>query len=65
MIPWDEVTFETWKREHPRSLVLRPAEDAREHYAAADWEKEIAEYPTVTPVDPREWMFITKELLHA
>jgi len=53
-IPWDEVTFEVWRREHPRSLVLRPAEEAREHYAAADWEKEIAEYPTVTPVDPSD-----------
>jgi len=53
-IPWDEVSFEVWRREHPRSLVLRPAEKAREHYAAADWEKEIAEYPTVTPVDPRD-----------
>ena len=53
-IPWDEVSFEVWKREHPNTLVLRPDEEAREHYASADWEKEIAEYPTVTPIDPRD-----------
>jgi hypothetical protein len=52
--PSDEVTFAVWKREHPRTLVLRSAEDAREHYATVDWEKEIADYPTVTPVDPRD-----------
>ena len=52
--PWDEVTFAVWKREHPDSLALRPAEGSKEDYAAADWEKEIAEYPTVTPEDPAD-----------
>lgn len=51
-IPWDEVTFAVWKEEHPRTLVLRADEEGREHYATAEWEEKIAEYPTVTPIDP-------------
>ena len=53
-IPWDEVTFAVWKEEHPRTLVLRPAEEDKEHYASAEWEQKIAEYPTVTPIDPED-----------
>ena len=49
---WDEVTFAVFQKEHPRALVLRPVEEAREDYAGADWEAEIAEYPTVTPTAP-------------
>jgi len=37
------VTFEVWRRGRPNTMVLRPVADAREHYAAADWEKEISE----------------------
>jgi len=51
-IRWDEVTFAVWKEEHPGTLVLRASDDHKEHYASAEWEQKIAEYPTVTPVDP-------------
>jgi hypothetical protein len=51
---WDEVTFAVWKREHPRTLVLLPDEDAKDDYATAEWEKKVAEYPTVTPIDPQD-----------
>ena len=48
-IDWDEVTFALWKQEHPETQVLKPAPEFKDDYATADWEKEIAEYPTVTP----------------
>jgi len=51
-IPWDEVTFAVWKREHPQALVLLPFEGSKGDYASADWEKEVAGYATVTPIDP-------------
>ena len=50
--PWDEVTFAVWKHEHPRTQVLLPDQAMKKRYATAEWEKKIAEYPTVTPVDP-------------
>src|SRR5258708_2380006 len=53
-IVWDEVTFAVWKREPPRARVLLPAEDLKEHYASASWEKGIADLPTVAPGDPRD-----------
>ncbi len=53
-IPWDEVTFAVFKSEHPGALVLRPAKSAKDEYAKTDWEKTIADYPTVTPVDPHD-----------
>jgi len=53
-IPWDEVTFGVFKREFPHAQVLLPAADLKDQYAGPDWEKEIAEFPTVTPVDPRD-----------
>jgi hypothetical protein len=51
---WDEVTLAVLKREHPEALVLRPAEEHREEYAPADWEGEIARYPTPAPADPAD-----------
>ena len=53
-ITWDEVTFATFKQDHPRAQVLLPAEDLKENYATSDWESGIAEYPTVTPIDPQD-----------
>src|SRR5882672_8746107 len=47
---WDEVTFAIWRKEYPRTRVLKPEPDAKENYASADWETKIAGYPTVTPV---------------
>ena len=49
---WDEVTFAVFRRENPGARVLRPVEESREDYAEADWEAEISEFPTVTPLDP-------------
>ena len=53
-IPWDEVTFAVFKREHPRGLVLLPDAGSKDDYAEADWEKNVADYPTVTPIDPHD-----------
>jgi len=53
-ITWDEVTFDLFRREYPDARVLLPVLDLKENYAGADWENEIAELPTVTPVDPRD-----------
>jgi hypothetical protein len=53
-IPWDEVTFAVFRQEHPGARVLRAADWAKDDYAEVDWEKKIADYPTVTPVDPHD-----------
>ncbi len=45
----DDLTFATWKREHPNTRILEPDPSAREEYAPADWEVETAELPVVTP----------------
>jgi hypothetical protein len=49
----DEVTFDVWRRENPRSRVLRPDPKVVSKYASADWESEIAKMPTVGVVDKR------------
>lgn len=51
---WDEVSFAIWRKEHPETRVLKPAAEFKERYASADWEAEIAGYPTVTPGDPTD-----------
>ena len=53
-IAWDEVTFAVFRGEHPRARVLLSDPGSKDDYATADWEKEIAELPTVTPVDARD-----------
>jgi hypothetical protein len=53
-IDWDEVSFGIWTKEHPQTLVLRPEATMKDDYAPADWEKKIAEYPTVAPADPAD-----------
>jgi uncharacterized protein DUF3179 len=45
----DEVSFATWKREHPGTRILAPDAAAQSDYASADWEKEVAKLPVVTP----------------
>ena len=45
----DDVTFATWKREHPNTRILEPDPPAQKEYASADWEAEIAKLPVVTP----------------
>jgi hypothetical protein len=49
----DEVTFDVWRRENPRSRVLRPDPKVVAKYASADWEQEIAKLPTVGIHDRR------------
>ena len=53
-VAWDEVSFAVFKAEHPAATILLPVEEKKADYASADWEKEIAEMPTVTPVDPKD-----------
>jgi len=53
-ISHDEVTFATWKREHPETRVLRPDPALSKHYASENWEEEIAALPVVTPRSARE-----------
>ncbi len=53
-IPWDEVTFAVFKKEHPRALVLLSDPRSQDDYAGTDWEQKVADYPTVTPIDPRD-----------
>lgn len=52
--PWDEVTFAVWRQDHPRTQVLLGVEESKKRYASAEWEKKIADRPTVTPVDPHD-----------
>ena len=50
----DEVTFATWKREHPDTRVLAPDAEFAPHYEPANWEEEVARLPVVTPRSPSE-----------
>ena len=45
----DELTFATWKREHPQGRVLRPAEnnDAWRKFSE-NWEAQTGKLPVVT-----------------
>ena len=45
----DEVTFDTWKREHPATRVLAPDPEFAPRYESANWEEEVARLPVVTP----------------
>src|SRR5262245_2757289 len=59
LIHSDELTFDLWRRENPRGLVLRPAGEFAMHYEPKDWESRVKTQPTVvstrdTPLDPRE-----------
>ncbi|MBL8188217.1 MAG: DUF3179 domain-containing protein [Acidobacteria bacterium] len=47
----DELTFATWKREHPEGRVLKPDEKVAAKYEAENWEEEYANFPVVTPTD--------------
>ncbi len=52
--PWDEVTFEVWRQEHPETLVLLADRRSKKRYATTEWEADVAELPTVTPDDPSD-----------
>ena len=51
----DELTFATWKREHPQGRVLRPAEntDAWKKFSE-NWEAQTAKLPVVTQASASE-----------
>jgi len=48
----DELTFATWKREHPGGRVLKPEEQVLRagRYAPANWEESTARMPVATNV---------------
>lgn len=52
LVPHDEISFATWKREQPTGRVLKPDPRAAPRYAPANWEQRMAKVPTVTPVAP-------------
>jgi len=54
LVVHDEISFATWKKEHPEGRVLKPDPRAAPNYAPADWEQRIARLPTVTPVDKND-----------
>lgn len=47
-VPHDQVTFATWRAEQPSGRVLKLDEAiaARDDYAPADWEEDMADLPT-------------------
>ena len=51
----DELTFATWKREHPQGRVLRPAadNDAWKKFSA-NWEEQTGKMPVVTQRGARD-----------
>ena len=50
----DELTFATWRKEHPDGRVLRPDEKVASHYEVANWETQYQNLGVVTPVDPAD-----------
>jgi hypothetical protein len=51
----DELTFATWKREHPQGRVLRPAEDTDAwRKFSENWEAQTGKLPVVTQADARD-----------
>ena len=50
LVPHDEVTFGTWKADHPGGRVLKPDErvEARDDYASLGWERRMAKTRVVT-----------------
>jgi len=49
LVPYDEVSFASWKREHPKGRVLRPDDSGPAHQFSQSWEAETARLPVVTP----------------
>jgi uncharacterized protein DUF3179 len=49
LVPYDEISFAAWKREHPNGRVLRPDDSAPWKRFSQDWEAETAKAPVVTP----------------
>jgi hypothetical protein len=45
LVPYDEVSFALWRREHPGGRVLRPAAGTAWRAFSADWEAQTARLP--------------------
>jgi hypothetical protein len=52
LVPYDEVSFSLWRREHPGGRVLRPAAGVPWREFSADWEAKTARLPA--PAGERE-----------
>jgi Protein of unknown function (DUF3179) len=50
LVPYDEIGYAAWKREHPQGRVLRPDDSAPWQQFSRDWEAQTASLPVVTPV---------------
>jgi hypothetical protein len=48
LVPYDEISFAAWKREHPNGRVLRPDDSGADHQFSQSWEAETAQLPVVT-----------------
>jgi Protein of unknown function (DUF3179) len=48
----DEVTLETWRSEHPDSMVARFQNKSRDEYVSSDWEKDVGKLPVTVAADP-------------
>jgi hypothetical protein len=58
LVPYEEVSFGLWRREHPAGRVLRPAESLPWKEFSADWEAQTARLPVpgraqAGPLPPR------------
>ena len=51
LVPYDEVSFAVWRREHPESRVLMPDADYADEYLDADWDADVHDVPTVVEID--------------
>jgi uncharacterized protein DUF3179 len=49
LVPYDEIGFAAWKREHPRGRVLRPDDSAPWRQFSQSWEADNARLPVVAP----------------
>jgi hypothetical protein len=49
LVPYDEIGFAAWKREHPGGRVLRPDDGVPWRRFSQNWEAETARAPVVTP----------------
>ena len=45
----EDVTFATWRKEHPNTRVLEPDAERKAKYASSDWEVRMLDVPVVTP----------------
>ena len=64
LVPHDEVTFGTWKADHPGGRVLKPdaTVEARDDYAPLDWERRMAKTRVVTTL-PKKSPFTARTLV--